>query len=33
MSGLIVRYTTYVQGEYNNDRERFGDEESVSGIF
>ena len=23
----------YVQGEYNNDWERVGDEESVSGIF
>jgi hypothetical protein len=33
MSGLIVRYTMYVQGEYNNYWERVGDEETVSGIF
>src|SRR6267154_437278 len=36
MSGLIARYTMYVQGEYNNDWERVGDEEScesISGIF
>src|SRR5882757_1412570 len=33
MSGLIARYTMYVQGEYNNDWERVGGEESVSGIF
>ena len=33
MSGLIVRYTMYIQGEYNNDWEWVGDEESVLEIF
>ena len=33
MSGLIVRYTMYVQGEYNDDWEWVRDEESVIVIF
>ena len=33
MSRLIVRYTMYIQGEYNNDWEWVGDEESVLEIF
>ena len=29
MSGLVVRYTMYVHGEYDDDWEWVGDEESL----
>ena len=33
MSGLIIRYTMYVQGEYNDDWEWVGDDASLLEIL